>query len=192
MTPHLLTLYERYTQALELAEPLPPPNSPYRVVADQILEMAWAYQSDGYLFLQSRDPVNALAAWCYGYGWLDAGRYLGLLSGSDLFAEISYLNGIIPPSDQEKLDEKRSRYQQMFSSALASIESAPDESSPMSGVSEEIRNRGVLWLRTGDVTFSEGGVESALAALSYGYGWLDAGIRAGLYRITGNRHLFTA
>jgi len=192
MTSPLISLFERYTQALEDAEPLPLSSSPYRVVADQILEMAWAYQSDGRIFIQSDDPVNALAAWCYGYGWLDAGRYLGFISGSDLLFEISLLRGTIPTSEHHKLVEKRSRYQEMLFAALTSIESAPDESSPLSGASVEIRNQGILWLRKGEVEFFEGLSESALAAFSYGYGWLDLGVRAGLFRITGDRHLFTA
>jgi hypothetical protein len=32
--------------------------------------------------------------------------------------------------------------------------------------------------------------EDALACFSYGHGWLDAAIRAGLIRITGNREIF--
>ncbi len=192
MTSPLLLLFERYTQALEPAAPSLPIPSPYRAVADQILEMAWAYQSDGEIFLQSRDPVNALAAWCYGYGWLNAGQYLGIISGSALFPEISLLHGIIPPSDHDKLGEKRSRYHQMLSTALTSIESAPDESSFLSSISADINTIAIEWMKAGELCSIEGKSESALAAFSYGYGWLDTGVRAGLFRITKDRHLFTA
>jgi len=192
MTSPLLTLFETYTLSLENAHSILPPSSPYGVVADQILEMAWAYKSDGSVFLRSNDPVNALAAWCYGYGWLDAGRYLGIISGSDHFPAMCGLDDTMPESENSKLDEKRSRYHQMLSSALISIECAPDESSPLSTASEEIRDKVIHWFRTGEILFSEGCSESALAAFSYGYGWLDAGVRAGLFQITRDRNLFTA
>ncbi|WP_243670629.1 DUF357 domain-containing protein, partial [Methanoculleus chikugoensis] len=41
--------------------------------------MAIAYHSDGFAFLRAGDRVNALAAFAYGLGWLDAGSHLGLL-----------------------------------------------------------------------------------------------------------------
>jgi hypothetical protein len=37
----------------------------------------------------------------------------------------------------------------------------------------------------------QGKAESALACFSYGHGWLDAAVRAGLFRITAERELFT-
>ncbi|MDD3934263.1 MAG: DUF357 domain-containing protein, partial [Methanoculleus sp.] len=50
-----------------------------RRVADEVFEMAAAYQSDGTAFLRTGDRVNALAGFAYGLGWLDAGSRLGLL-----------------------------------------------------------------------------------------------------------------
>lgn len=46
---------------------------------DECLEMATAYLDDGRHFLERNDPVNALAAFSYGYGWLDAGARIGVL-----------------------------------------------------------------------------------------------------------------
>jgi len=50
--------------------------------------MAHSYLEDGRHFRKHDDPVNALAAFSYGYGWLDAGVRLGLFEvpeGSGLF-----------------------------------------------------------------------------------------------------------
>ena len=48
--------------------------------AEEVLEMAVAYRDDGMTFLSGDDPVNALAGFAYGLGWLDAGLKLGLLA----------------------------------------------------------------------------------------------------------------
>jgi hypothetical protein len=50
--------------------------------------MARAYLADGRHFRTVDDQVNALAAFSYGYGWLDCGVRLGLFdvpSDSELF-----------------------------------------------------------------------------------------------------------
>ncbi len=45
-----------------------------------VLEMARAYESDGITFFVSGDPVNALASFYYGFGWLHFGLSSGLLT----------------------------------------------------------------------------------------------------------------
>lgn len=47
------------------------------------LEMAEAYLQDGRHFIDRNDLPNALAAFAYGHGWLDAGVRLDLLGVSD-------------------------------------------------------------------------------------------------------------
>ncbi len=49
----------------------------------ECLEMAEAYLTDGQHFLQENDLPDALAAFSYGHGWLDAGVRLGVLTVSD-------------------------------------------------------------------------------------------------------------
>lgn len=82
--------YERLlAEALEAAEPGPPPETPLGDAAGECLEMAAAYLDDGRHFRSDDDPVNALAAFSYGHGWLDAGARIGLLaapSTGELFA----------------------------------------------------------------------------------------------------------
>ena len=46
---------------------------------EEVMEMASAYRDDGDHFLAAEDLVNALAAYSYGYGWLDAGVRMGML-----------------------------------------------------------------------------------------------------------------
>jgi uncharacterized protein len=68
---------------------------------------------------------------------------------------------------------------------------APDPSTPayllavrVLMIAETYAGRG-RWLRT------KNRHEDALASFSYGHGWLDAGVRAGLFVIIAERDLFT-
>ncbi|ERG96675.1 DUF357 domain-containing protein [Haloquadratum walsbyi] len=84
--------YERMlTDALEVAEIAVPPTTPLGRAARETREMARSYLEDGRHFRADDDPVNALAAFSYGYGWLDAGVRMGLFTipeDSDLFTTI--------------------------------------------------------------------------------------------------------
>jgi hypothetical protein len=75
-------------EALDVAEPATA-EGPAADHAAACLEMAGAYLEDGRHFREEADLVNALAAFAYGHGWLDAGARVGLLDvphESDLFA----------------------------------------------------------------------------------------------------------
>jgi hypothetical protein len=72
--------YERLlAEALEEADPAVPTTSPLGDAAEECLEMAGAYLDDGKHFREDGDLVNALAAFSYGHGWLDAGARIGVL-----------------------------------------------------------------------------------------------------------------
>ncbi|MFB6091720.1 MAG: DUF357 domain-containing protein [Haloquadratum sp.] len=76
--------YERmFADALEVAEIAVPASTPLGEAAAEIREMAASYLADGRHFREDDDPVNALAAFSYGYGWLDAGVRLGLFEVPD-------------------------------------------------------------------------------------------------------------
>jgi hypothetical protein len=81
--------YERLlAEALSVAEPLAPPGTALGEAAADCEEMARAYLADGREFRDAGDPVNALAAFSYGHGWLDCGVRVGLFAvpeGTDLF-----------------------------------------------------------------------------------------------------------
>jgi len=66
----------------------PPADTPLGTAAAECREMAVSYLDDGRHFRANDDPVNALAAFSYGYGWLDAGVRMGLFAvpeDADLF-----------------------------------------------------------------------------------------------------------
>jgi hypothetical protein len=69
--------------ALAAAEPAVPPDTPLGAAADDCAEMARSYLADGRHFREQGDPVNALAAFSYGYGWLDCGVRIGLFAVPD-------------------------------------------------------------------------------------------------------------
>ena len=69
--------------ALAAAEVAVPSTTPLGEAAAEILEMALSYLEDGRHFREHDDPVNALAAFSYGYGWLDAGVRLGVFEVPD-------------------------------------------------------------------------------------------------------------
>ena len=74
--------------ALAAAEVAPPPETPAHDAAVECREMASAYLDDGEHFRAADDPVNALASFSYGYGWLDCGVRIGLFevpAETDLF-----------------------------------------------------------------------------------------------------------
>lgn len=192
MNARLAGLCRLYTEALEGAARAITPQSPYLSIAEEILEMAFAYLEDGVVFYKRGDPVNALAAWCYGFGWLDAGGNLGLITSELSLRDMIDLHGTIPPGCHEQLAEKTARYRRMLNDASRAIEDAPDPSSPIHPSCSVFRDCVEGWRGQGDACLTRMDHETALAWYSYAYGWLDCGVRAGLFRITGDRHLFTA
>lgn len=82
MSEALATKTDQYERMLEaaLAEATVAvsPESPLATAAGECLEMAEAYLEDGRHFLEAGDRPNALAAFAYGHGWLDAGVRFGL------------------------------------------------------------------------------------------------------------------
>ena len=83
MSSSLSTKTEKYegmlADALAVASVAPRAESPLAGVATEHLEMAEGYLADGRHFAQSGDLPNALAAYAYGHGWLDAAVRTGLL-----------------------------------------------------------------------------------------------------------------
>ncbi|MCT8336670.1 DUF357 domain-containing protein [Methanoculleus sp. Afa-1] len=179
-----------YGEALSLARIAVPDGTSLSRAAGEVIEMAAAYHSDGFAFLRAGDRVNALAAFAYGLGWLDAGSRLGLLAPS-LAHPPETVDAGIPESQAAHLDEKTHRYRRMLDAALAGVEAAADEASSLQAAAGEFYSAARGWYAQGAACLDAGDRAAALARFSYGYAWLDAGIRAGLFRITGERGLFT-
>jgi uncharacterized protein len=171
--------------------PAPPEGTPLHRVAREASGMAEAYYADGRTFLASGDPVNGLAAFTYASGWLDASAAMGLFTakaslGIPAFSEeAGSLAG-------ERLREKRARYRKMLAGALEALECSPDPGSPLYPAAASILERAGALLVEGDRLAGGGNEADALACYSHGHGWLDAGVRAGLFRILHSRDLFTA
>lgn len=159
-------------------------------VAGEVFEMTAAYRSDGFSFLRGGDPVNALAAFAYGLGWLDAGSQLGLL-GPQAAHPPDTVAAAIPESRKAHLDEKTHRYRRMLSAALAAVGTGPDVASPLHAGARTFYAAAESWYAEGVERLDAGDLPAALARFSYGYAWLDAGVRAGLLVVTGDRSLFT-
>ncbi|MDD3047552.1 MAG: DUF357 domain-containing protein [Methanocorpusculum sp.] len=156
--------------------------------ADEIAEMVSCYASDGRVFYKKGDLVNAAASFAYGSGWLDAGRYLGYLAGSP--SSPPKIDEDLPPSLEDHLSEKTYRYQRMLTSALDGVTPAPDQKTAMYAAACMIFETAHSYLGRGAVYLPDDLI-NALVLFSYGYGWLDCGVRAGLFSISGDRHLFT-
>jgi len=181
---------DHFSEALQEISIAVPEGALLFRAAAEVLEMAAAYRSDGFSFLRGGDPVNALAAFAYGLGWLAAGSRLGLLGPLALHPPEN-VEAAIPESRRAHLDEKTHRYRRMLSAALASVGTGPDGSSPLHAGAEEFRAAAASWYAGGVEYLEVDDLPAALARFSYGYAWLDAGVRAGLFAITGDRGLFT-
>jgi len=173
----------------EIAPSAPEGTALFRVAAEA-REMAEAYLLDGRSFLGAGDLMNGLAAFTYGSGWLDASSAIGLFTTGNALG--------IPPFREEagslggeRIREKRNRYRRMLSGAAEALECSPDPGSPLYAAAAAVLGRAESLLGEGDLHATEGREGDALACYSHGHGWLDAGIRAGLFRILHSRDLFT-
>jgi len=91
----------------------------------------------------------------------------------------------------DKLHEKSSRYERLLTTASASVTCAPDPSTPAYLLATRTIQVAITSARQGRWYREVMREEDALAHFSYGHGWLDAGVRAGLFTIHANREIFT-
>ena len=169
-----------------------PEETPLYRCAGAVLGMARAYESDGRTFLTSGDPVNALASAWYGSGWLHFGITYGLLE-MELPVGCPFLTPCesLSSSYAEKLEEKARRYQKLLDTARDSVKCAGEPATITYGFSEKILFIAALYAERGAGYLRDGTFEDALACFSYGHGWLDPGVTAGLFTLTDHRDLFT-
>ncbi|MDU9376465.1 hypothetical protein McpSp1_10850 [Methanocorpusculaceae archaeon Sp1] len=184
------TYGEKYQTATAAAAVAVPADTALGSTGAEILEMVSCYAYDGMVFYRKGDLVNAAASFAYGYGWLDAGCMLGFLSGTNS-AGPDTITEKIPETLREHLSEKTERYQRMLTEASRSIVTLPDAETPMYPAAEKIQITAATELARGNEILLKHDEINALMHFSYGYGWLDCGVRSGLFGITGDRHLFT-
>jgi hypothetical protein len=180
------------TTTLSATQSSAPESTPINKIAGLILEMARAYESDGISFFVSGDPVNALAGFYYGFGWLHFGLSSGLLmittsSGCPFLDH----QDVFQQQHREKLEEKTYRYAHLLDTALSSVECAPDRATISHGFAEHIHLVAAVYARRGNYFLKSGLLEDAVASFSYGHGWLDAGVTAGFFIVVAERDLFT-
>jgi hypothetical protein len=166
-------------------------GTPLYHAAQEILEMAHAYAADGRVFFEKGDLVNALASFAYGAGWRDTGITIGYLPGDHVDPALPSFDDPIPAPLSGHLTEKTIRYRTMLRKAQAAVVPAADTESPLRTAGEGIIACAKRHLEHGEAILASGDQMNALASFSYGYGWLDAGVRAGLLQIVRERNLFT-
>jgi hypothetical protein len=154
-------------------------------------EMIDAYIADGDVFLAGNDRINAYASYWYALGWMDAGVALGLISTPYTGKEPDFSCITMTDTDNDRLQEKTTRYRSLLRCALDSIGIAPEPGSSLHPATESILRVARVWFDQGILLEDSGRMAGALGAYSYGFAWLDAGARFGLFRITKNRELFT-
>jgi hypothetical protein len=169
---------------------LAPDSTIFGKAGDTAHAMVRAYAEDGTLFLQQGDPVNAIAAFGYAEGWLEGGIFLGLIRDQGGRMSSS-LEETLDPVHLPRLEEKVNRYRRLLAEGIMALEPAPDEASILWKGCEEILVRSEAALRQGTEWCSAGSLPDALRRFGYGHGWLDVGVRTGLFRIVGPRELFT-
>ena len=170
-----------------------PEGTPLWRTGQAVIRMASAYESDGKTFLSGDDPVNALAAFLYGLGWLHCGIASGLLGCSEINPPCPFATPMenVPASYYLKLDEKTGRYARLLETAIASVTPAPAPGTPTHDFSGKVLFIAGTYLQKGRREAFDGRTETALSCFSYGHGWLDAGVESGLFVIHANRDIFT-
>lgn len=158
-----------------------------------ILRMAQAYECDGKTFRAKNDPVNALAAFLYGFGWLHCGITAGLIApgAGTLVCPLNERFDPLPEACRAKRDEKCERYKRLLATALTSISPSPDPATPPGAFSQKVLVVAGAYLCRGECERAAHFPEDALACFSYGHGWIDAGVQAGLFSIHAHREIFT-
>jgi hypothetical protein len=167
------------------------PRSALSILAGDISEMVTAYRYDGISFFQAGDRVNSLAGCWYALGWLDTGCCLGLLKTPHFNRTWPDVTGTFDKDNQVRLDEKTGRYENMLGRAIQSVNSAPEQNTDAYVIADRLLVVARLFHSWGTYSINRKESGFPLACFSYGYGWLDCGVRTGFFRICGSRDLFT-
>jgi uncharacterized protein len=165
-------------------------GTPLHHAAQEVLEMARAYCNDGWEFFGRGDLVNALAAFTYAMGWMDAGCSLGMIMSIER-CSLPRLDGEIPAAEALRLTEKTDRYHQLLEHAIELIGPAPDPASILHQSALDFQKSACTSLQDGVAREQSGDQMNALSCFSYGFAWLDTGVRIGLFCIAQERELFT-
>ncbi len=161
------------------------------LAAQDNLAMVRAYLDDGRTFLAAGDPVNALAAAFYAEGWLHCGAACGVFILATPHCLFAPPLPALPPEVSEKLREKATRYRRLLATARGAVRPAPEQGTALHGTADRVAVVAETYTVRGEMHIARGEEAAALACFSYGHGWIDAGVRAGLFAVTGSREIFT-
>ena len=164
-----------------------PVQTPLGKTAAAVTGMARAYADDGTTFFRNEDLVNAMAAYWYGFGWLHFGWASGLaILPHDNLHSCPFDGGCerLPGTLRSQMEEKTARYAYLLDTARASVACAPEPATPGHDFAGRMLVIVACYAMQGHRCLKRGLYEDALAGFSYGHGWLDAGVRAGFFRIT--------
>jgi len=167
-----------------------PKNTPLYSTASDLLGMVTAYLQDGNLFLASGDWVNALAGYYYAFGWHHFGIAHGFFYTLTPACPFSSTCESAPAGLRDRLEEKTRRYVRLLATARAGVVPAPEDGTMMGSAAQRILLITGVYAERARLYQVQQQTENALACASYGHGWLDAAVRAGLMRIISNRELF--
>jgi hypothetical protein len=95
---------------------------------------------------------------------------------------------MVVPAD---LSEKTARYERMLTDALAAAEPAVPAGTPLGEAAAECAEMVESYLDDGRHFRTDDDLVNALASFSYAYGWLDCGVRLGLFDVPDGTDLFT-
>jgi hypothetical protein len=182
--------HEELSGILEYRDIMATPESLLALAGKEILGMANCYLADGSCFITRDDPVNALASFAYATGWLDTGSYIGIINSTLLCKNLLSESASIPGRFRDQLIEKARRYNRLLDSAITYSVPGAEPGIHWYEGGERVITIATAYSTGGRMFFRMERYEDALACFSYGHGWLDAALRAGLIRITGNRDLF--
>lgn len=182
--------HKSLSDILDNADILAPPDSLLGLTGSEILGMAQCYHADGSCFLSNDDPVNTVASFAYAAGWLDTGAYIGIFAPGSLCRVLLSDRDFISERFRERLIEKACRYQRLLERAITSSEPGSEAGIQWYEGGERVITVSTAYSTGGKYFLQMNRFEDALACFSYGHGWLDASIRTGLIRITGNRDVF--
>jgi hypothetical protein len=188
---NLCRLQKELEVRVDSARGIPAERTALSSCAREFLVMIHAYHEDGITFLRDGDLPNALASFAYALGWLDAGSRLGLIGGESCGLP-TMGNGNDPGDvDGNRLAEKTRKYHRLLEAAMQDLVPASEQGSCLCETEEKILMIARIGLAYGEYHERSGDTSSALAEYSYSFGWLDAGVRTGLFRIMNQRDLFT-
>lgn len=89
------------------------------------------------------------------------------------------------------LRERSKKYIEMTTEAIELVDIVPPKESFLSGAGKDFVEMCENYLKDARFFFDRGDFENSLAASSYAYAWLDAGVRLGILRASGDYRRFT-